>query len=86
MWIAIVYIPMYLGGDALLWFNDNIDGFHCQQEYWTFKEVITGLYDRFIFLSATRDASDKFQGIKFNDGEDIMSFYHQMVRYATCMV
>jgi hypothetical protein len=68
----IVYILMYLEGDALLWFNDNIDGFHCQQEYWTFKEVITGLYDHFVFCVATRDASDKFWSMAFQEGDDIM--------------
>jgi hypothetical protein len=69
---CIVYVPMYLEGDTLSWFNDNIDGFHRQQEYWTFKEVITGLYDCFIFCAATCDASDKFWSMAFREGDDIM--------------
>jgi hypothetical protein len=75
----IVYVPMYLEGDVLLWFNNNIDGFHRQQEYWTFKEVIMELYDRFVFRAATRDASDKFWSMAFREGDDIMSFYYKMV-------
>jgi hypothetical protein len=82
----IVYAPMYLEGDVLSWFNDNIDNFHCQQEYWTFKEVIMGLYDHFVFRAATCDASDKFWSMAFQEGDDIMSFYYKMVRYATQMV
>jgi hypothetical protein len=83
---CIVYISMYLEGDMLLWLNNNIDSFHHQQEYWTFKEVITGLYNCFVFHAAMHDTSDKFWSMAFKEGDDIMSFYYKMVQYAMQMV
>jgi hypothetical protein len=74
------YIPMYSENQALTWFNDNVDGFFRQKNRWTFKEVITGLYDRFVHDSATHHASDKFWHVKYNAMEGVMAFYHELER------
>ena len=77
---------MYLSGAALTWFNNNVDGLHCHKKGWTFKEVITGLYDRFIYHTGMQDATEKFYGASYNNDEGAMALYHAMTRYAARMV
>ena len=77
---------MYLEDQALTWFNDNVDGFYHQKQHWFFKEVITGLYDWFIYDTATHDITDKFWHVKFNASEGVMSYYHNLERYASRMI
>jgi hypothetical protein len=33
------------GHAAVTWYDDNVDGIDHQKEVWSFKMVITGLYD-----------------------------------------
>jgi hypothetical protein len=56
----IEYTGMYLEDSTLTWFEDNVDGVYRHRSDWTFKDVITGLYDRFIHDNATHDAADHF--------------------------
>jgi hypothetical protein len=39
------FTAMFLENTALTWFEDSVDGAYHQRAAWTFKEVITGLYD-----------------------------------------
>jgi hypothetical protein len=82
----IVYVPMYLGGATLTWFDDNVDGLHRHKKGWTFKEVISGLYDQFIFHTGTQDAADKFYKASYNPDEGAMALYHTLTRYSVCMI
>jgi hypothetical protein len=41
----IMLTAMYLNEKAKTWFNDNIKGVNHRRWVWTFKDVITGLYD-----------------------------------------
>ena len=82
----VEYAAMYLEGTALTWFNDNVDGLYRHKNVWSFKEVITGLYDRFIYDTATHDASDKFWHVKYNATNGVMAYYHELERYASRMI
>jgi len=82
----IEYTGMYLEGTALSWFEDNVDGVYRRRISWTFKDVITGLYDRFIHDNATHDAADNFAKVKYETSEGVMSYYHKLERYATRMI
>jgi hypothetical protein len=77
---------MFLENTTLIWFEDNVDGAYRQRTSWTFKEVITGLYDRFVHDNAMHDVNDKFWHIKYNAREGIMSYYYKLERYATRMI
>jgi len=42
---CISCMALFLQGDALHWYNDNIDGINHQKDVWSFKTMVTGLYD-----------------------------------------
>jgi hypothetical protein len=82
----IEFTAMFLEDTASVWFKDNVDGAYRQCSSWTFKEVVTGLYDRFVHDNATHDATDKFWHVKYNAGEGVMSYYYKLEQCATRMI
>ena len=44
----VVCTTLFLQGSALTWYNDNVDVLDRPQKVWSFKTLITGLYDRYI--------------------------------------
>jgi hypothetical protein len=82
----IEFTAMFLEGIVLSWFEDNVDGTYHQRLSWIFKDVITGLYDRFVHDNSTHDASDKFWHVEYNAEEGVMSYYYKLERYTNRMV
>ena len=66
--------------------RSNVDGIDHQKEVWSFKMVITGLYDRFVHNGAVSTAADKFWNATYVQEEGIMAFYHKLMRHAARMV
>jgi hypothetical protein len=77
---------MYLGKKAKTWFNDNVEGINCWRWVWTFKDIITGLYDRFIHESSIQDATQKFYSVKYTMDGGVYGYYHELQLYASRMI
>jgi hypothetical protein len=75
----ITLTAMYLDEKAKTWFNNNIKGDNCQRWVWTFKNVITGLYDRFIHKSSIQDVTQNFYSVKYTTDGSVFGFYHELV-------
>jgi hypothetical protein len=82
----IEYTAMFLENNALSWFEDDVDGAYHQRTHWTFKDVITGLYDRFAHDNSMHNASDKFWKVEYNAKDSIMSYYYKLECYANRMI
>jgi len=83
---CIALTAMYLGEKAKTWFNDNVEGINRRRRVWTFKDVITGLYDRFIHESSIQDATQKFYSVKYTTDGGVYGYYHELQRYASRMI
>jgi len=82
----IVLTAMYLSEKAKTWFNDNVKGMNRQRWVWTFKDVITGLYDRFIHKLSIQDATQKFYSVKYTTDGGVYGYYHELQQYASRMI
>jgi hypothetical protein len=82
----IEYTAMFLENNALSWFEDNVNSAYRQRTHWTFKDVITGLYDQFAHDNLTHDASDKFSTVEYNVEDGVLSYYYKLERYANRMI
>jgi len=38
-------MALFLQGDMLCWYDDNVNGINHRKDVWSFKTVVTGLYD-----------------------------------------
>ena len=74
----ITLTAMFLGEKAKTWFNDNVEGVNRWRRVWTFKDVVTGLYDRFIHESSIQDATQKFYSVKYTTDGGVFRFYHEL--------
>jgi hypothetical protein len=83
---CIALTAMYLSEEAKTWFNDNVEGINHQRQVWTFKDIITGLYDRFIHESSIQDATQKFHSVKYTMDGGVYGYYHELQRYALRMI
>jgi hypothetical protein len=83
---CIMLTVMYLDNKAKTWFNDNVEGINHQRRVWTFKDVITGLYDQFIHESSIQDATQKFYSVKYTMDGGVYGFYHELECYASRMI
>jgi len=77
---------LFLQGDTLCWYDDNVDGINYRKDVWSFKTIITGLYDHFIHNVVLTEASEKFGKAQYIAGEGVMAFYHRLSRYVEWMV
>jgi hypothetical protein len=82
----ITLMAMYLDEKVKTWFNDNIEGTNHQRRVWIFKDVITGLYDRFIHESSIQDATQKFYSVKYTTDGGVYGFYHELECYVSRMI
>ena len=48
----VLIVAMFLTDKAHVWFNDNVESVTRRVRNWSFKDVITGLYDRCKFDGA----------------------------------
>ncbi|KAJ7591721.1 hypothetical protein C8J56DRAFT_1130929, partial [Mycena floridula] len=81
----VVSFGYFLGGKALTWFNDNVDGIRSDQHLdWSLIDVVMGLYVRFIHETAVQDATDDFASVKYRTSVD--ELYQDLTRHAGRMV
>ncbi|TFK78885.1 hypothetical protein K466DRAFT_445605, partial [Polyporus arcularius HHB13444] len=52
-----------LSGEASNWFHTTVESTYRTQLYWSFKEVISALYKRFIITDSFQKASYEFQNV-----------------------
>jgi len=71
---CIMLTAMYLDERAKTWFNNNVKGVNHWRRVWTFKDIITGLYDRFIHESSIQDATQKFYSVKYTTDGGVFRF------------
>src|ERR1700733_6752445 len=79
-------VAMFLTGKAHVWFNDNVESVTRRIRHWSFKDVVTGLYDRFIHDASIQDATTKFYEVTYNPATGVMGYYHDLERYALRMI
>jgi hypothetical protein len=82
----VLLVGLHLSGEARTWYNDKVEGLYRVRRDWTFKDVIFGLYDRFIFESSTRQAADKYRSILYEEDKGFSSFYNSLTKYAHRMI
>lgn len=82
----IAVTGLYLTDRARDWFDDNVEGINRYRKRWTFKDVITGLYDYCVNIGAIQEATEKFYSAKYDPEFGVMGFYNELDRHARRMI
>ncbi|KAG2018592.1 hypothetical protein CC2G_008014 [Coprinopsis cinerea AmutBmut pab1-1] len=75
----------YLTGKAQRWYIENVESVHRTRMHWTFPDVITELYARFVHEPASRDAEERYLAVKYSAREGMQSFFTELRLWASRM-
>ena len=81
----IFVLPEFLAGEAMGWFRRAVLHVNHVQYDWTFKGVLTRLYDRFVHPSTLQDARRDFQSAKYTEKLGVQGFYDTLNDHAQNM-
>ncbi|KAJ7504731.1 hypothetical protein B0H11DRAFT_2347407 [Mycena galericulata] len=76
----------YLTGAAKDWYENQVVGMYRSKTHWTYRELVLGLFDRFIDTSCIQKATDQFWSAKYSAEIGVMGFYHELMTAARRMV
>jgi hypothetical protein len=82
----ISILPHFLKGELETWFNDNVEGMSRSKQDWTFKEVISGIYDRFLHELSIQDVTERFYETRYDPKLGVLVFYNTLTMYAGKMI
>ncbi|KAG6805959.1 hypothetical protein H0H93_003756, partial [Arthromyces matolae] len=81
----VLVLPEFLKDEASNWFRRYVRHSNRAQRHWTFKEVIIGLYDRFVNPSTMQDARSAFLSASYSEKLGIQGFYDTLIDHAQNM-
>ncbi|TCD60092.1 hypothetical protein EIP91_010759 [Steccherinum ochraceum] len=82
----VLLIGQYLTSDALDWYTDTVESptrTHC---YWTFLEVLIGLFTRFIHKSSVQRAQEQYDALRYTSATGVTGFATKLRTYSTRMI
>ena len=83
--LRVDFLQSWLDDEALSWYNRHVVGSNRSITYWTFCDVIKGLYDWFIHASSMQDAREGFRRVSYSTATGIQTFYDSLLDHAQNM-
>ncbi|KAG6896207.1 hypothetical protein C0992_009713 [Termitomyces sp. T32_za158] len=81
----IFVLHEFMDGEAWNWFCRHVLHTNRDKSYWTFKEVLIGLYNRFVNAATMQEAHEAFRMAVYNARTGIQTFYNDLVSHAQNM-
>ncbi|KAF5371870.1 hypothetical protein D9615_009523 [Tricholomella constricta] len=75
----------FLDGEARKWYNRHVIHVNREKQFWTFEDVVLGLYDRFVLPSTMQDARNDFNAVTYSASKGIQGLYDDLVDHAMNM-
>jgi hypothetical protein len=83
--VRVLSLAEYLEGDALEWYTAHVLSAKRSIMDWSFRNVITGLYDRYILPTSMQDAREGFRKVRYTTTLGIQGFYDALLEHAQNM-
>ncbi|KAG6864009.1 hypothetical protein C0993_009658 [Termitomyces sp. T159_Od127] len=81
----IFVLHEFMDGEARNWFRRHVLHTNRDKSYWTFKEVLIGLYNRFVNAATMQEAHEAFRTAVYDARTGIQTFYDDLVGHAQNM-
>ncbi|KAF8443733.1 hypothetical protein L210DRAFT_861970, partial [Boletus edulis BED1] len=82
----ILYIGLYLERLASQWYDQEVDSLDRQVQDWTFKDIICGLFQRFVHEASAQNTADQFDHMRFSHEKEALAYYNDLKCHARRMV
>jgi hypothetical protein len=83
--VRVLSLTEYLDGDALNWFTAHVLSAKRTTLDWSFCDVVTGLYDRYILPTSMQDARENFRKVRYTTALGVQGFYDALLEHAQNM-
>ena len=83
--VRVLTLAEYLEGDALTWYMAHVLSAKRTITEWSFCDVVTGLYDRYILPTSMQDAREGFHKVRYMTALGIQGFYDALLEHAQNM-
>jgi hypothetical protein len=80
--IRVMLLLECLEGAAYKWMLRHVTHVNRNVEHWTFRDVIHGLYTRFVHPSSMQDARESLSRVEYSPKEGIQGLYDNMQEHA----
>ncbi|KAG6871151.1 hypothetical protein C0992_011612, partial [Termitomyces sp. T32_za158] len=81
----IFVLHKFMDGEARNWFRRHVLHTNRDKSYWTFKEVLIGLYNRFVNAATMQEACEAFRTAVYDAQMGVQTFYDDLVGHAQNM-
>ncbi|KAG6881824.1 hypothetical protein C0992_013385, partial [Termitomyces sp. T32_za158] len=81
----IFVLHEFMDGEAQNWFHRHVLHTNRDKSYWTFKEVLIGLYNCFVNAATMQEAREAFRTAVYNAQTGVQTFYDDLVGHAQNM-
>ncbi|KAG6859274.1 hypothetical protein C0995_010031 [Termitomyces sp. Mi166 len=82
---CIFMLHEFIDGEARNWFCRHVLHTNRDKQNWTFKEVLIGLYNRFVNVVTMQEAREAFRTAVYDARMGVQTFYDELVGHAQNM-
>ncbi|KAG6882885.1 hypothetical protein C0995_013534 [Termitomyces sp. Mi166 len=75
----------FIDGEVQNWFHRHVLHTNRDKQDWTFKEVLIGLYNRFMNAATMQEAREAFRTAVYDAQTGIQTFYEELIGHAQNM-
>ena len=83
--VRVLSLAEYLKGDALSWYTTHVLSAKRTTMDWSFCDVVTGLYDRYILPTSMQDAREGFRKVRYSTALGVQGYYDSLLGHAQNM-
>ncbi|KAG6870007.1 hypothetical protein C0995_015746 [Termitomyces sp. Mi166 len=81
----IFVLHEFINGEVQNWFRRHVLHTNWDKQDWTFKEVLIGLYNRFVNAATMQEAQEAFRTAVYDARTGIQTFYEELIGHAQNM-
>ncbi|KAG6870559.1 hypothetical protein C0995_012212 [Termitomyces sp. Mi166 len=81
----IFMLHEFIDGEVWNWFRCHVLHTNWNKQDWTFKEVLIGLYNRFVNAATMQEACEAFRTAVYDARTGVQTFYDELVGHAQNM-
>ena len=82
----VLYTGLYLEGIAAEWYDQEVESPDRRIDYWFFKDLICGLFKRFIHEATAQQATTNYDRTQYSAEKGALAFFNDMKQRAHHMV
>ena len=74
----VLYTGLFLDGIATKWYGQEIKSPDCRVYFWSFKDLICGLFKHFIHEVSAWNTTNQYNQMRYDSEKGVLTFYNDL--------